>query len=52
MKNGKAPGPDGFTSGFYKIFQKDLTKNLVELMNEIIRTKEVLNMELLDFEWG
>lgn len=42
LKNGKAPGPDNFSAKFYKIFEKDLTKILMDLMNDAMNYRKVL----------
>lgn len=36
MKLGKAPGPDGFTTKFYKIFQKEVLPKLQIIANNIL----------------
>lgn len=44
LKMGKAPGPDGFTSKFYKLFEKELIDTLQDLMNGTIKTREIPHM--------
>ena len=41
MKNDKSPGPDGFTSEFFKIFWKDLKYFLLRSINEGIEKGEL-----------
>lgn len=40
LKADKTPGPDGFSTKFYKVFKEELSENLKELMNEVIKTGE------------
>lgn len=39
LKGGKAPGPDGLITEYYKIFEKQTQKTLMYLMEEIIQQK-------------
>lgn len=41
MQNSKAPGPDGYTSEFYKAFKDQISPILLEVYNEAIE-KEIL----------
>lgn len=41
LKLNKAPGPDRFSAKFYKTLKNELSEFRVELMNEIIRAKEL-----------
>uniref|UniRef100_A0A803SRK8 Reverse transcriptase domain-containing protein n=1 Tax=Anolis carolinensis TaxID=28377 RepID=A0A803SRK8_ANOCA len=39
MDNNKAPGPDGFTSGFYKLQLEEVIQSLKEIMNLALHNK-------------
>lgn len=41
LKIGKSPGPYGLTAGFFKIFKKQLTLYLGQVMNENMQGKEI-----------
>uniref|UniRef100_A0A803TVG9 Reverse transcriptase domain-containing protein n=1 Tax=Anolis carolinensis TaxID=28377 RepID=A0A803TVG9_ANOCA len=41
LKPNSSPGPDGFTSNFYKIFQPEITPNLEILFNEILKNRTI-----------
>uniref|UniRef100_A0A670HN63 Reverse transcriptase domain-containing protein n=1 Tax=Podarcis muralis TaxID=64176 RepID=A0A670HN63_PODMU len=41
LKRGKAPGPDGFTAGYYKEMKSILMGPLKETMNNILRKGEI-----------
>uniref|UniRef100_A0A670K591 Reverse transcriptase domain-containing protein n=1 Tax=Podarcis muralis TaxID=64176 RepID=A0A670K591_PODMU len=41
LKNGKAPGPDGFTSRYYKEMESVLLNPLQEVMNNILKEREI-----------
>uniref|UniRef100_A0A670IWQ4 Reverse transcriptase domain-containing protein n=1 Tax=Podarcis muralis TaxID=64176 RepID=A0A670IWQ4_PODMU len=41
LKRGKAPGPDGFTAGYYKEMKSVLVNPLKEIMNNILRKGEI-----------
>uniref|UniRef100_A0A803TEV0 Reverse transcriptase domain-containing protein n=1 Tax=Anolis carolinensis TaxID=28377 RepID=A0A803TEV0_ANOCA len=41
LKNNKAPGPDGFTAIFYKIFKEKLGPLLKDILNNILDNKEI-----------
>uniref|UniRef100_A0A670HSH1 Reverse transcriptase domain-containing protein n=1 Tax=Podarcis muralis TaxID=64176 RepID=A0A670HSH1_PODMU len=41
LKRGKAPGPDGFTSSYYKEMKDILTVPLVDVMNNTLKEKEI-----------
>uniref|UniRef100_A0A803TUP7 Reverse transcriptase domain-containing protein n=1 Tax=Anolis carolinensis TaxID=28377 RepID=A0A803TUP7_ANOCA len=40
LKLNKAPGPDGFTAGFYKTMQEEIVVYLKRVMNKVLRNKE------------
>uniref|UniRef100_A0A803SM80 Reverse transcriptase domain-containing protein n=1 Tax=Anolis carolinensis TaxID=28377 RepID=A0A803SM80_ANOCA len=39
MDPNKAPGPDGFTAGYYKVLKQELTPLLKDVMNGILRNQ-------------
>uniref|UniRef100_A0A670K5V5 Reverse transcriptase domain-containing protein n=1 Tax=Podarcis muralis TaxID=64176 RepID=A0A670K5V5_PODMU len=41
FKRGKAPGPDGFTAGYYKEMKSILVEPLKEIMNNTLRRGEI-----------
>uniref|UniRef100_A0A670KCX7 Reverse transcriptase domain-containing protein n=1 Tax=Podarcis muralis TaxID=64176 RepID=A0A670KCX7_PODMU len=41
LKRGKAPGPDGFTSSYYKEFKDTLMTPLIEVMNNILKERDM-----------
>lgn len=41
-KSGKAPGPDGLISKFFKIFKDQMTPYIGILMNDILKSQEML----------
>uniref|UniRef100_A0A670K332 Reverse transcriptase domain-containing protein n=1 Tax=Podarcis muralis TaxID=64176 RepID=A0A670K332_PODMU len=41
LKRGKAPGPDGFTSSYYKEMKDILMTPLVDVMNNILKEREI-----------
>lgn len=43
IKNGKAPGPDGYTAKFYKIFKEEIITHLKTLYNGIMQGSKVSN---------
>lgn len=43
LKNGKAPGPDGYTSRFYKCFKENISGILAALINRILYYQEIPN---------
>uniref|UniRef100_A0A670IZP3 Reverse transcriptase domain-containing protein n=1 Tax=Podarcis muralis TaxID=64176 RepID=A0A670IZP3_PODMU len=43
LKRGKAPGPDGFTSSYYKEMKDILMNPLVEVMNNTLKEREIPN---------
>lgn len=40
LKKNSAPGPDGFTSFYYKQYQQLLTPNLAKLYNNILKGEQ------------
>ncbi|XP_068122426.1 arylsulfatase H-like [Hyperolius riggenbachi] len=42
LSNSKAPGPDGLSSEFYKILQKDISPTLVNVYDEILKNSRFL----------
>lgn len=40
LKADKPPGPDGFSSKFFKVLKEELVEHLIELMNETISSEE------------
>lgn len=40
-KLGKAPGPDGFTAKFFKVFKDQLIPYLGKIINEILKGQEM-----------
>lgn len=42
LKVSKSPGPDGFTSRFYRAFKEELTKHLLDLFNKILKGGQIL----------
>uniref|UniRef100_A0A803SNV6 Reverse transcriptase domain-containing protein n=1 Tax=Anolis carolinensis TaxID=28377 RepID=A0A803SNV6_ANOCA len=41
LKLNKAPGPDGFTAGFYKTMQEEIAAYLKRVMNKVLQNKEL-----------
>uniref|UniRef100_A0A670HWB0 Reverse transcriptase domain-containing protein n=1 Tax=Podarcis muralis TaxID=64176 RepID=A0A670HWB0_PODMU len=41
LKRGKAPGPDGFTSSYYKEMKDTLMVPLIKVMNNILKEKDI-----------
>uniref|UniRef100_A0A803TS93 Reverse transcriptase domain-containing protein n=1 Tax=Anolis carolinensis TaxID=28377 RepID=A0A803TS93_ANOCA len=40
LKGNKAPGPDGFSAGYYKAFQNEISVQLKTIMNQILQGQE------------
>jgi len=42
MKNGKAPGPDGFNVGFFKVYWNIVKRDIVKIVQDSRRNKTIL----------